>query len=196
MGRKLVIIGFLLCLTLAVFVFLSRETKSLRENLGQASVKEPRIAMEDFVVYRYENDRLTGKLTARLGHFYEPNLVELDGEIRGERLTNEGMETVGAETATGYFKATNLTAMMQQKTELDRAELTGFVEVGIKEHLLTTDYAEYLNDDRMIRSLRPVRVEGPNRVFSGDEGFTYSLDTQDLEMQGSVKGVVSIDEKL
>lgn len=195
MGKKLIMIGFLASLGLALYVFLSRETKSLRENIGQGSAKEPRVVMEDFVVYRYSGDVLTGKLTARLGHFYEPNIVELDGEIRGERQTNDGVETIGAESATGYFKATNLTTMLHQKTELDRAELTGFVEVGVKDHLLTTDYAEYINAEKLVRSLRPVRVEGPNRVFSGEDGFTYRLKTQALEMQGTVKGVVTLDEK-
>jgi LPS export ABC transporter protein LptC len=195
MGKKLVIVGFLICCALAAYVFASREKKSLRDNLKKSDEREPRVVMEDFVMYRYAGDRLVGKLAARLGHFYEPNLIELDGEIRGERLTPEGIETAGAESATAYFKATSLTAMMREKTELDRAEFTGFVEVGVKEHLLTTDYAEYLNDQRLIRSLRPVRVEGPGRIFSGDEGFTYSLVSQVLEMQGSVKGVVTLNEK-
>src|SRR5262249_53239600 len=132
---------------------------------------------------------------ARLGHFYEPNIAELDGEVHGERLTPEGdRESVSAESATGYFKTTSLMKMMDQTAELDRAELTGFVEVGVKDHLLTTDYAEYLNTERLVRSLRPVRVEGPGRVFMGDEGFTYSLESQVLTIPGPVRGDVTIDE--
>jgi hypothetical protein len=176
---------------------LSREKHSLREYLGKASVKEPRAVLEDFTLFRYERDVLKAKLTARLGHFYEPNVVELDGEIRGERINAQGeRETVGAESATAYFKAASLTKMLDQSqpTELDRAELTGFVEVGLKDHLLTTDYAEYINHDKLVRSLRPVRVEGPGRVFTGDDGFTYSLLTQVLDMQGQVKGDVTLDQ--
>ncbi len=87
-----------------------------------------------------------------------------------------------------------MTNMMRQKTELDRAELTGFVEVGVKDHILTTDYAEYLHQEQLVRSLRPVRVEGLNRVFSGEEGFTYTLANEVLEMSGFIKGVFSLED--
>ena len=196
MGKKLVIIGFAISMFLAVYVFATRDTTSLKRNLDKASAKEPRAVLEDFTIFRYEDNILKSKLTARLGHFYEPNVVELDGEIRGERLTPEGdRETVGAESATAYFRATSLSKMMDQNqpTELDRAELTGFVEVGVKDHLLTTDYAEYINSEKLVRSLRPVRVEGPGRVFTGEDGFTYNLLTQVLDMQGQVKGDITVD---
>ncbi len=195
MGRKLVSAGFLACLALALYIFWTRDTKSLRDSLSKGTGKEPRLVLEDFSMYRYRDETLIGKLSARLGHFYDPNVVELDGEIRAERLTSTGeRETLGAESATGYLKASNLIKMMDQNTELERAELSGFVEVGLKDHLLTTDYAEYLNGDKLVRSHRPVRVEGPGRVFMGDEGFTYGLESEILDMQGPVKGVVSIDQ--
>lgn len=187
MGKKLIIVAFLASLGLALWIYLSRETKSLRENLSKRSQREPRLVLEDFTFYRYAGEALTGRLSARLGHFYEPNVVELDGEIKGERLTTDGKETVSAESATAYFKANTLTKMMEQ-TDLDRAELTGFVEVGVKEHTLSTDYAEYLAGEDLVRSLRPVRVQGLNRVFTGDEGFTYALTSETLQMFGRVKG--------
>lgn len=193
MGKKLVIAGFLLCLGFAFYVFFTREHRARRVEVVDSS-KQPRLALEDFSLYRYEGESLVAKLTARLGHFYDPNILELDGEIRGERINDEGeRETLAAESATAYMKSNSLMKLVDQKTELDRAELNGFVEVGLKEHLLSTDYAEFLNDDKMVRSRRPVRVEGPGRVFIGDEGFKYELENQVLEMQGPVKGVVSID---
>lgn len=196
MGRKLVIAGFALCMLLGIYVFATRDTKSLKENLNKGSAKDPRAVLKDFIVYRYEGDLLKAKLTARSGQFFEPNVVELDGEVHGERLTPAGdRETMGAESATAYFKATSLTKMMDQTTELDRAELTGFVEVGVKEHLLTTDYAEYINSEKVVRSIRPVHVEGPGRVFTGDDGFTYNLATQVLEMAGKIRGEVLVDQK-
>ena len=186
MGKKLVIVGFLLSLALGLYVFVTRDTKSLKENLSKGSIRDPRARLEDL---------LKAKLKARVGDFYEPNVVQLDGEIRGERLTPAGeRETLGAESVTAYFKSTSLTKMLDQSSELDRAELTGFVEVGMKEHLLTTDYAEYVNSEKVVRSVRPVRVEGPGRVFMGDEGFTYELANQVLNMIGQIKGEVLVEE--
>lgn len=193
MGKKLVIAGFLICLGLAFYVFLTREIKSRRTDAVDPS-KQPRVVLEDFSIYRYEGETLIAKLTSRLGHFYEPNVVELDGEVRGERINGAGdRETLEAESATAYMRSSSLTKLMDQKTELDRAELNGFVEVGLKEHVLSTDYAEFVNSDKLVQSQRPVRVEGPGRVFLGDEGFKYGVESQVLEMQGVVKGVVAID---
>ena len=193
MGKKLVIIAFLLTSVLAVVVYLTHERKSLRENLEKKDSREPRLVVEDFTFYRYEGSALKSRLSARLGHFYEPNVLELDGEIKGERLLNGERQTVNAESATGYFKAATLTKMMSD-TELDRAELTGFVEVGVKDHLLSTDYAEYLTTGSLVRSLRPVRVEGPGRVFTGDDGFNYNLQSEALEMLGQVRGMFVPDK--
>jgi LPS export ABC transporter protein LptC len=193
LGKKIVIAGFLVCLALAFYVFLTREDRTRKDAQAEAQ-KQPRVVLEDFSIYRYEAEALVGKLTSRLGHFYEPNIVELDGEVRGERINGEGeRETLGAESATAYMKSNSLMKLMDQTTELDRAELNGFVEVGLKEHLLSTDYAEFVNSDKLVRSPRPVRVEGPGRVFMGDEGFQYEVETQILEMKGPVKGVVSIE---
>jgi hypothetical protein len=94
-----------------------------------------------------------------------------------------------------YLRSTSLASLAQQQADFDRIEVTGFVEVGLKDHLLSTDYAEYLNRDRIVRSVRPVRVEGPGRVFSGDDGFVYSFETETLEMPGRIKGTVHLDEK-
>jgi LPS export ABC transporter protein LptC len=196
MGKKILTFSLFACFALAFYVYATRETKSLKENIAKASTQEPRIVMEDFVLHRYQGNRLIASLSAKLGNFYEPNLLELEGDVKGLKLGENGLrESVSAESAMVYLKATSLASLLRQQTEIDRIELTGFVEVGLKEHFLTTDYAEYVNADRSVRSLRPVRVEGLGRVFTGEEGFTYSLVSETLEMQGQVKGVVQIDEK-
>ena len=197
MGKKLVIIGFVLSLALAIYIFATHETRSLKESISRTSAREPRAVLEDFVAYRYEGEALKARLNAHLAEFFEPNVVVLEGEVSGERRTDSGeREEIGAESASAYFKPSSLTKMLDptQSNELERAELTGFVEVKIKDHLLTTDYAEYINEDKIVRSNHPVRVEGPGRVFVGDSGFVYNLATQILNMAGKVKGEVSFDK--
>ena len=196
MAKKLIIAVFVISLAMALYVFMTRETKSLKQSINQAAGHEPRVMLEDFVAYRYEADVLKAKLAGRIGEFFEPNIVELEGEVRGERLVRRNeQETINAESATAFFNANSLTKMLDpsQSLDLERAELSGFVEVGVKEHLLTTDYAEYLNRDKIVRSQRPVRVEGPSRVFTGDSGFSYQLSSQVLEMNGHVKGEVDLE---
>lgn len=196
MGKKILTICLFAAFAMAFYVYVHHENKSLRENIAKSSNQEPRVVMEDFSIHRYQGNRMTGVLSAKLGNFYEPNLIELEGEVRGLQVEGSGRkESMSAESAMVYLKATSLASLLRQQTEVDRVELTGFVEVGLKDHLLTTDYAEYLNQERVVRSLRPVRVEGLGRLFMGEEGFSYSLDSETLDMQGQIKGAVQIDEK-
>lgn len=176
-------------------MLVTKESKSLRDNIDLGGTREAQVILEDFVAYKYEGARLDAKLSGKLANFYEPNVVEIDGDVRGERATIEGKEFFSAETASAFFKAESLTGLMETTVELDRAEVSGFVEFGFKGHSLTTDYAELLSDRQQIRSNRPVRVEGPDRMFAGDEGFTYDLKRESLYMPGRVKGVVQIEEK-
>ncbi len=196
MGKKIVIAAFLVSFVVALITFFTHERKSLRENLGKVSQREPRASLEDFVVYRYAGEKLKGRFSARYGNLYEPNVIEVDGEIRAERvMPNGSTEVAAAESATAYFKTASLARLMHQAAEFDRAELMGFVEVKFKDHLLTPDYAEYLNDLSEVRSIRPVRVDGPGRIFRGEDGFIYNLNTQSLEMRGIVRGEAVIAKK-
>ena len=73
MGRKLIIAFFIIAMGIAVYLYATKKTVSLRENLSESQVKEPRVELEDFTVYRYTQEHLKGRLRARLGHLYEPN---------------------------------------------------------------------------------------------------------------------------
>lgn len=195
MGKKLVIIGFLASLVLAMTVFLGRDQQSLRDNLRNMDAREPRVVLEDFVMYRYKGASIQAQLAGRLGQFYEPNLVELEGDVKAERGQGDTLEYIAAENATAYLESATMSKIMTQSAKLVRAELSSFVELGVKNHVLSTDYAEYLHQDQLVRSSRPVRVEGPGRIFTGDEGFVYTLANETLEMPGTVKGVMTLEEQ-
>ena len=193
MGKKLIIISFLASFILALFVYSQKDEGTIREGLEEEEDKEPRVILEDFIVYQYHNDKLTNHFTARLGHLFEPNIVELYGEISGiEYKKNGETETFGAESAVGYYNARTLSEMFEE-SELKRAEFSGFVEIEMGTNLLSTDFAEYLAEARLIRSDRPVRFEGPGRVFSGQEGFAYLIDNQTMKMNGPITGDVKSD---
>ena len=190
MTKKLVIVSFLLSFSVALYVFFSREERSIRDSIKD-SKKEPRIELEDFVIYRYQDNDLVGKLTSRIGNFYEPNLIELISEVKGERYIGNEMETMESESAVANLKSKSLVEVLSGKDiSLDVAELTGFVEVGINSHLLSTDYAKYEADKQMILSDRPVRVTGLGRVIDGSEGFSYFLEDQAMVLPGHIKGQV------
>jgi hypothetical protein len=198
-GKKLVILGFLLSFVFAVYVFMTRETSSIKDRINRVSAKEPRAVLEEFVAYRYDGDHLKAKITAHLGEFFEPNVVVLEGEVKSTKFKAEDdIEELRAESATAYFKPSSLTKMLDpgQVNELERAELSGFVEVAIQDHLIITDYAEFIGKEKAVRSSHPVRVEGPGRTFIGESGFLYNLVSQILSMPGKVKGEVVYNQAI
>lgn len=194
MGRKVASLILICCFITALVVFFSRETKNLREAMTKTTPQESRVILEEFSMLRYEDGALEGKISARMGHFVEPNIIELEGDVQAERVNENSKESMRADAASVYLKATGLSTILNQETELDRAEFTGLVQVGIRDHILTTDYAEFLSKGRIVRSPRPVRVDGPSRYFAGDDGFTYDLTSQILEMKGQVRGVTTVNE--
>ena len=187
MARKLVIVGFLIALSIALYTYFTRENSRAWEQSDLDN--KPRIILEDFVLYRYTGAVVNGKLTARLGHLLEPNIVELYGEVKGERTGERGVERVTAESAVAYLKSNSISELVKTN-EVVRAEMKGFVNVDFDEHKLSTDYAEYWHDRQEIASNRPVKVDGPNRVIKGDQGFLYQLSDSTLEVFGKVSGQV------
>lgn len=195
MGKRLIIIGFIICIGLAIYAYSKRDKGSLRQSIDTGSKREPRLVLEEFTVYRYRNgDELEGQLSARLGQVFEPNIVELDGEIRGEKRKNGEAQTFEAETATMFFDAKSLNKMMEG-TQLVKADLNGFIEVGLKDHLLSTDYALYTAATDVLSSKRPVRVDGHNQVLTAEDGFVYSITKETLSLLGLVKGTFLPNEK-
>jgi hypothetical protein len=194
LGKRLIIVGFLLCFGIAIYVFWQRDSTTLRRAIGKGSKREPRMVMEEFTVYRYIGAQLEAQMSARLGQLFEPNVVDLDGEIRAEKYRRGETETVGAETATILFGARSISQMLDG-SPLVKAEMNGFIEVGVKEHLLSTDAAVYTASDNTLMSSRPVRVDGMNRVFTSEDGFIYNIAEEKLVMRGLVKGVFALDAK-
>ena len=188
MAKNFTIVTFIISFFLAVYVYFTRQPQTLRENLTPESEHQPRIIMTDLKLYRYLEGVPKTYLAARQGFIFDPNIIELNGEVKGYRDTKDsGYQTMGAETARILLKAESLGSVFKQ-SEVERIELTSFVDVGVRDHLLTTDYAEYVADKNIVYSPRPVRVEGLGRSFSGADGFVYSLQEESLVMAGLVKG--------
>jgi LPS export ABC transporter protein LptC len=200
LGRKIASILLLIAFCVSAWTLFTREPKVLRETINSAQ-NEYRVKLEDFTVTNYEDGQVTEKMSAKLGVFVEPNIIELSGDVLGERTPEEKQqvsditkkEMIRSDHATIYLRATSLNMLLSQTAELDRSELTGHVQVGFKDHTLTTDYAEYLQDQKVIQSPKKVKVLGPNRSFEGEEGFVYSLDQEILEIKGIVKGVTTLE---
>ena len=194
MLKSLIIVLFLGCFGFSIWIFLERDTRSLRENIEKApSHLKPRVILEDFHLRRYEQHRQYSSITAARGAFLAPNKVELYGSVEGWKLNQGKKQIIRTYKATAFFQSESLAELMKQ-ADLERARFSGFVEIDYSDHLLQTDEAEYTARDEKIAGTKFVRVDGPGRWFTGKEGFRLFVKEEVLDVFGKVRGMLEPDD--
>ena len=194
MVKSFIIVLFLGCFGYSIWIFLQRDTRSLRENIEKApSHLKPRVIMDDFHLRRYERQLQHSSVTAAYGAFLAPNKVELSGSVEAWKLNNGKRQIVRAHKAIAYFQSDSLEELMRQ-AELERAKMTGFVEIDYSDHLLQTEEAEYTARDEKIAGTEFVRVDGPSRWFTGKDGFRLFVKEEILDVFGKVRGMLKPDD--
>ena len=195
MLKAIVIFSFLACLLLSLGLFLSRDTKSLRENIEQApSHRKPRVVIEEFVLKRYHSGSMELKLVSNLGVFIAPNLVEFSENVEGLRKSHQKWQSIKSQVAFARFNSENLIGVVEE-ADLSSVVLKGSVEIEHADHVLRTEAAEYSKAQDKIFGDRFVRVEGPSRWFTGENGFRLFLESELLDVFGKIKGRVNPIEK-
>ncbi|SME91349.1 LPS export ABC transporter periplasmic protein LptC [Pseudobacteriovorax antillogorgiicola] len=188
MGKNVVTVIFLVISSLALWVFLSREDRTLRDQVDP-DAKQPRIILEEFTLYRYKKHEVQSTLTGRMAHFREPNILEVYGDIRGLRHNTEKREHFAAESATVYFNSNGIVQLMKN-SEVKRCEVENNVQVGSRDSVIQTQYAQYFGAEQILRSDVPVQFTGPNSQFAGQGGFQYDIKTEDLDLIGPIEGTL------
>lgn len=194
MGKSMIIVGFLVCLMVALWLFFSRETTSLRENMENApSHKKPRVILEEFIIRRYEGETQLSQMKADYGDFRAPNVVELKSGLSGWQLNHGKKQTMKAERGVAWFDASSLSELLEGNKRVDHAFLRDRVQIRFQEHLLVTEEAQYITKESLITGQMPVRVTGPGRWFTGKDGFRYDLNDETFNVYGKVRGMVRPD---
>ena len=184
----------MVCLTLALWLFFSRETKSLRENMEKApSHKKPRVILEDFVLRRYQGSEQIHQLKADYGDFRAPNVVTLKGGLGAWQQSFNGMQHLRCERGTAWFDASSLSELLTGDKEVDHAFLREHVRLTFQDHILITEEAQYTTRQNLITGQRSVRVTGPGRWFTGRNGFRYDVNDGSFNVYGKVRGMVKPD---
>lgn len=193
--KHLIIGTFLFSLVLALWFFFARSTKSLRENMENApSHSKPRVVLEEFTLRRYNKGSQESELHALYADFRAPNKVELQEEIGGWQEKGSSKQTFTAGKVIAFFDSDTLTSLMEN-AELDTAIMRKFVRISYLDHKLLTDEAHYSRAADKITSDQPVSIEGPNRWFTGQDGFRLFLEDEVLDVYGRVRGMVRPNEK-
>lgn len=172
----------------AVLVFLVREERRPSQREGSADVT-PMLSLKEFVVYRYLDDQVRWTVSAKLGNFLDPNVVEVFGSVEGSRVVDDETEIVTAESAVAYLDANSLSDSVKD-AQISRVEIDSSVNIAMKNYAIKTDYAEYTVKSQTIESDLPVTVEQKANFFEGQNGFNYNLNKDLLTIKGPLKGVV------
>jgi len=187
-GRNALVVLFLICCGISLFAFLNREKPDVREFREEHAAKEPHLILEEFTVYRYNQHNVTETLAAKLGYFLEPNILELYGDIRGFRHGPK-REYCSAESSISYFDSHSLTSLLRN-AKIVKTEVETQVRVGIEDHALRTEFAEFIADLEVIRTDFPVKIDGPRGRFNGEKGFVYDLKAGLMMIRGPMTGTL------
>ena len=193
MLRAIIIFSFLISFIYSLWLFSSRNTKSLRENIETApSHTKPRLVLEDFVIKKYKNDFQDSHMEALSGAFWAPNKVEMKGGIQAWKIKDGEKQVINSHEMHAFLKSDNLIDILE-RSDLDTAKFLGFVEIAYSQHVLQTEEASYIADEEKIFSSRSVQIHGPKRMFTGKEGFRLYLREEMLDVYGKVRGWVYPD---
>ena len=178
----------------AIYLFWTRDQVALRKQVENVQTNQPRIALEDFTIYRYANNRLISTLSAHLGSFVEPNIIDVYGNIRGIRHDSPRKGYLLAQSAQGHLKSLGVIQMMNG-ADLDYAVFQKDVRLGWDSTTVKTEYAKFSADRNVLDSDIPVEIQTPTAHFSGENGFMYDVEKENMTILGPIKGVITSDVK-
>lgn len=190
----MIVAVFLLVLSAAILVFLRRgrpdssERPYVRERL-------PRLSLEDFTMYKYEQHRAVSTLSGRFANFIDPDTLEIFGSIQGFNYEAKKKESFSAESATVHFAAKGLVDLIKD-SRIISTEIENQVKISSDDLLLSTDYAKFIHEEDKLISDLPVRIEGPQMEFVGRKGFEFNNKNGDLKVFGPLEGTMRGVEKL
>lgn len=187
--KTVVIITFLLFFVGALWTQLSKERPNIKDELKKSEGLVPEVVLEDFSIFRYTGNHLDSEISGQIGQFVDPNRVQAFGEAKATKYEAGRTQTLIGGQAVAFFKAKTVQEMMGSP-ELVRVEMSKNVKMNTSDHIIFTDEADYTALTNTVTSSRPVRVEGDNQWFTGERGFQYEVDSENVRLYGKVRGMV------
>ncbi len=194
MGKNIIVALFVAILAASILVFIQRD-KHVKKDHPVNKDRVPRISLEDFTVYKYEQHKTVSTLSGRFANFVDPDTLEIFGSIQGFNHQAKKKEFFASESVTVHFASKGVVDLVRN-SRIIKTEIENQVRFGYDDIILYTDYAKFLNEeDRLISDL-PVRIEGPQVELKGDKGFEFNNKTGDLKVFGPLEGTMRGAEKL
>lgn len=190
MGKHLLVAVFGLAFFGAVLVYWQRTEQRAKRGPGSdGPEKHSRISVEEFVIYEYKDHHATGTFQGKIAQFEDPDMLEIFGNVRGNRVIEGRKEFVASESAALRFSSKGLSELVKE-SKLETVTLENQVRFGSSDVTMFTDYAKYNNETGKMISDRPVRVQNAQGDFLGHKGFEYDSKTQDVKVFGPLEGTI------
>ena len=196
MGKKILVVIFILVTMTSVYTFFSRERTSLREQVPEAE-KNPRIVLKDFTMYRYQGARVEATVSGQNAFFFEPNILEMYGNLNGVRTSQEKgkREFVRAQASVTLFESRGI-VQMTQSSDIEKSSLENDVAVGFDEKTIFTQHAEYTSKPQRLYSDLPVELRSRDGNLKSETGFEYLVEEKLLQLHGPIRGKLQNGAKI
>ena len=195
MGKKIINICFILTFGYAVYIFVSRDSRTLRENMEEVDHlnDRPKLLIDHYISTRYAGNQPISKTKGQTAHFEEPNKLHMQGDVEGLKYKQPHNQIVRAEQAIASFEAKSIQQVLDG-AETKNIILKNYVRLIQGSDTIFSDLAIYDVKSDLVTSEAAVRVVGEKRWFTGANGFKYDVKTSNVEVMGPIEGVIDPNE--
>ena len=195
MGKISIFIAFGIIFGGGVYIFITKSSTSRdrHELVNKSGESTPRMYVQGIRIRKYSINEVLSEFSAREAEFWEPNRIEIRGDLRGMRVKEGFREEIQGNSGEAILEADTLHDVFK-KSEIRSVAITGDVKLTSRNHTLMTDTANYNAADNILSSDEKVTVLGHNRLMIGEQGFRYDLNKETLQIIGKVSGYFVHDQ--
>lgn len=174
------------------FIYYIIRGQSNQDNLElDMGTRHARIELDQMSAIKYTGSTPTQNIRADLVQFFEPNLIELFGNIDMKRFKSTKVETARSQIAKAELTSSSTKDLFTRSdNQLKHATLERQITLQIEEYKLESELVHYLAKSGDIYSKEKVKVAGVDRSMEGNGGFRYNMNKGDLTLLGPVRGRV------
>jgi LPS export ABC transporter protein LptC len=153
--------------------------------------RHARIELDQMTAVKYRESTPVQNLKADLVQFFEPNLIELFGNIDIKRFKSSGTESAKSQIAKAELNSRSTADLFTRTdSQLEKATIERQISLKIGEYTLQSELVHYSAQAGDVYSKEKVKVVGVDRSMEGIGGFKYNMNKGDLTLSGPVRGRV------
>lgn len=185
-GRSILIVLSLLVFFAAAYTYFTRKSTGI---VVRADAESPKITILGYEFYRFKDDLVVSRLAGERALLFDGGHVEMTEGVRAVRINNQRREELSSKKADIQL-AMPAQGSLNNVDHVDKIHVREAVDLMVGEAHLETEDAVYTEDDSMIRSTVPVRIEQTGQFLAGEHGFEFNVKQESLKMKGGITGTV------